>query len=351
MPNIWIFPLERLDSRYTDQWYENIPKMLVAKAGDKFNIRQIDGVQRESSTTSGAFLNFSDTNYWKSSQLCNFIDVFNRGETTPKDKFLFTDVWNPTILQVKYINDLLGFDWELHSIAHAGAYDPTDILGLKMQKPWPWHAERAFFHACDYTYFATYFHREMFLNNLNIPDEFSHKAVRSGQPHDLIVPVVEQYLGAAKAPSIVWPHRYNDDKQPDIAEAISMHFPVVFTQKKNLSKPEYYRTLSQNQILFSCSLHENLGISVMEAVLMNTIPLLPDRCSYAEMYDPVFLYPSEYTESFEMFEKHRIDLYKKIEHMLTHPEFYAEHLKRQQQRLKDEYLTADIMINYLVEGA
>ena len=83
-PNIWIFSLEPLESRYTQQWYEHFPKLLNQHLGDQYNIVQVNGVQKNSQTTPGAFLNFSDTNYWKSSQLCNFLEHHNQNKTTPK---------------------------------------------------------------------------------------------------------------------------------------------------------------------------------------------------------------------------------------------------------------------------
>ena len=145
-PNIWIFGLEPLDSRYTAQWHANIPEVIKKAAGNNFNVVQIDGVQRAARVTSGAFLNFSDTNYWKSTQLCNFIELFDEGKTTPEDRFLFTDTWNPCITQIGYMRDLLDQKWQLHAIWHAGAYDPSDILGYKMQKPWPWPKQHRSFY-------------------------------------------------------------------------------------------------------------------------------------------------------------------------------------------------------------
>jgi hypothetical protein len=124
-PNIWIFSLEPLDSRYTAQWHTNIPEILAKAAGANFNVRQIDGTQRTAKVTNGAFLNFSDTNYWKSTQLCNFVELLDAGETTVNDRILFTDSWNPCITQIAYMRDLLDQKWQLHGIWHAGAYDPT----------------------------------------------------------------------------------------------------------------------------------------------------------------------------------------------------------------------------------
>ena len=349
VPNIWIFALEPLDGRYTKQWHENLPTILQEAAGDNYNVRQIDGIQRNAKLTPGAFLNFTDTNYWKSSQLCNFIELYDAGETTINDKFLFTDFWNPVITQVKYMNDLMDQDWELHSIVHAGAYDPSDILGYKMQKPWPWDAERSWFHSSDYNYYATNSHRDMFLKNLDIPVKYHHKAIRSGQPHELIVKDLVAYQDTPKQDTVMWPHRYNADKQPLIAEDLSDNFDMVITQKMNLDKADYYAKMGTSKAIFSCALHENLGISVMEAVLTGAIPIVPDRCSYTEMYHDEFKYPSKWTQDMPSYVKHKDKLIRFIDDRLTRYSAYKDLLTAQQERLKREYLNSNIMMENILK--
>lgn len=352
--NIWIFSLEPLENRYTAQWHHWVPQGLGSRVENlklDCQVRQVDGVQNTAKTTAGGFLNFVDTNYWKSSQLCEFLTLHNQGMTTPHDVFLFTDAWNPVILQLRYISDLMGYNWKIHGLWHAGAYDPTDILGLKMQKPWPWHLERSVYYACDKNWFATEFHRRMFLNNLSIVARDEHRSGVSGQPHDAIIksmnalPVVENKKG------VIWPHRYNSDKQPEIAEnlASTMDVPWLLTQKLNLTKEQYYQTLVQHQVLFSCSLHENLGISVMEGVLAGVIPVLPRRCSYQDMYLDDFLYPSKWTESWQQFLAHREQLSDFIMHRVNNPHRYQDAMKRQKQLLLDQYLQADVMYNSMLQ--
>lgn len=350
LPNIWIFSLEPLDSRYTKQWHSNIPQVLAAAAGTRFRVRQIDGTQRVDTVTNGAFLNFTDTNYWKSSQLCHFVELLDAGEVTENDRFLFTDAWNPCITQIAYMRDLLDHNWELHGIWHAGAYDPSDILGYKMKKPWPWHAEKSWFYSCDYNYYASNFHKDMFLQNLSIDENQKHRAVRSGQPHDLIVAAMEPYAMPEKSTEnlVMWPHRFNADKQPDIAVDLKDHFKMVITQQLNLSKDKYYATLAQSKVMFSCALHENLGISVMEGVLAGVIPVLPNRCSYQEMYLPEFLYPHEWTADYTAYQTHKAKLVAFIQEKLLNYEQYKPLLDKQRDILIKDYLNAEVMVNLLV---
>lgn len=349
MANIIIFPIEKHDGRYSKQWYDNIPKLIDKASQGKWNVIQLDGIQKDTNLTPGAFLNFSDTNYWKSTQMCAFLDLYNSGKVTNEDRLLFTDFWNPVITQVAYMRDLLATEWEIHSIVHAGAYDPTDILGMQLRKPWPWHTERGWFYACDYNYFATEFHRQMFLKNLEIPVADHGRAIRSGQPHELIVPGLEALRNTPKTNTVIWPHRLNADKQPEIAEDLAqwIHSDLIITQHQNLSKDQYYALLAQSRVTLSCSLHENLGISQMEGCLAGSLPCVPDRASYTEMYLPPFKYPAEWTSSWQNYQHYRPLLAEFVNQLASNYDQYQQLLDQQNQILKQQFLNCDIMMEKL----
>lgn len=349
---IYIICLEPIDQRYTKQWYDNIPvilKQAIAKHNLEYEVVTIDGEDfAPEQRSEGAFLDFGATNVYKATQAATVSKLFSNGKIKSGDKFLITDAWNFVITPIKYMSDLLDIPVEIHSIWHAGAYDPSDILGYKMSKPWPWLQEHSWFMSSDYNYYASESHRQMFLKNLDIPTEYHSRAVRSGQPHELIVAGLRERMSTEKKDSVMWPHRYNADKQPEIAERLSDDFDMVITQKMNLDKESYYNKMASSKAIFSCALHENLGISVMEAVLTGAIPILPDRCSYAEMYLPQFKYPSEWTSSYENFERNIDNIRAVIQDKLDNYEEYEELIKKQQQILIRDYLNCDIMINCLL---
>ena len=72
-------------------------------------------------TTPGAFLNFSGTNYWKSEQLKTISQMFAEGKVQDGDYFLYTDAWNPTVLQLKYMAELLNVKIKVGGMWHAGS--------------------------------------------------------------------------------------------------------------------------------------------------------------------------------------------------------------------------------------
>lgn len=352
MNTIYIVPIEPIDQRYTKQWYTNIPdslEQLIAHHGLPFKVVTIYGMTVADRTTSGAFLDFASTNVYKASQAQHISNLFAQGNIKAGDKFLITDAWNFVITPIKYMSDLLDIPVEIHSIWHAGAYDPTDILGMKMSRPWPWLQEQSWFMASDYNYYATEFHRRMFMKNLEIDSYiYSNRAVRSGQPHQQIIQELVPYQQTVKQSKIIWPHRYNADKQPDIAEDLGKDFDVVITQKMNLSKADYYRTLGECRVIFSCALHENLGISVMEACLAGVIPVVPDRASYAEMYLHEFKYPSAWTQNFAAYQENKHKLIEFIQHRLDNYSQYQELLVQQRNILEKNYLCADIMFSKIL---
>lgn len=357
MTNIYVVPLEKLPQRYTEQWYTSIPNELKtaieARSLSNVQVLNVDGVEPKSeTTTAGAFLNFAHTNAFKATQVEAISQLFAQNKIKAGDVFLFTDAWHFGITALRYMSELLDIPVGICAVWHAGAYDPTDILGMKMSKPWPWMQEQAWFYAADYNFYATDFHRQMFLKNLNIPQEHQHRAVVSGQPHSEVVAHMHQVVQQASSQhGVIWPHRYNADKQPMIAEDLSasMNQPWCITQKMQLSKDEYYCTLASHRVMFSCSLHENLGISVMEGVLAGVIPVLPNRCSYQEMYLPEFLYPSEWTQDWNHYRKHKDDLMVFIQHRLDNGYLYQDAMDRQKKILLHKYLNADVMYRYILD--
>lgn len=368
MNTIWIVPIEPIDQRYTAQWYTNIPtdlNELIQERNAPFRVVTIDGEQLSASTTSGAFLDFACTNAYKASQIQAISRNFNDGTVKPGDRFLVTDAWNFVTTAIRYMSDLLNIPVVIHGIWHAGAYDPTDILGSTMRsKPWgSWvkHQEIAWAHACDFNYFATEMHRDKFSRAIfQVPADSTDrnhpcKLIRSGQPHKQIISLFDKYINVPKKNQVIWPHRYNADKQPEIAERIKEDLKpgrteFVITQKMNLSKADYYQTLAESAVIFSCALHENLGISVMEGVLAGCLPLLPDRCSYAEMYGEFqeFIYPSMWTDDLNSAIKHRASIKYRIDTLINNYDQFLPALQELRTKLIRDYLNALPMYDMLL---
>jgi hypothetical protein len=361
---IYIVDLESVDTRYTGQWKTHVPELLE-KAGHNVNI--ISGpTDIPSATTPGAFLNFGGTNIYKASQVEQMGRLFCSGSVNPGDHFVFTDAWHPGILNLKYMSELLGIPVTTHGLWHAGSYDPQDFLGrLVGKKKWVRHAEKSFFHAFDHNYFATDFHIRMFVDNL-LEDGYksenpwyeedyddyqtSGKIVRTGWPMEYFQDTLAPYKGMKKRDMILFPHRIAPEKQVDIFRDLATHLPqyeFVVCQDTQLTKHEYHTLLGEAKMVFSANLQETLGISWYEGAVVDAVPLVPDRLSYSEMAFDTFKYPSEWTESFAAYEKHRPQLCFAI---MQHMDYYDTRLpqiQKQVEILHEQFFSAKELVRRL----
>jgi hypothetical protein len=358
-PTIWIFSLEPLPTRYTCEWYSYVPELFKDKLVNRFNVVQINGFQKDSELTPGAFLNFSDTNYWKSSQLCNFLDYHNKGLTSSNDHIIFTDAWNPAVIQLKYMSDLLDFNWKLHGLWHAGSYDGEDFLGrLVGNKPWVRNAEKSFYHAFDHNYFATEFHVKMFIDELLHDGRTSENAwyeedfdtryddgkiVRAGWPMEYMLDTLTPYKHIPKRDLILFPHRIAPEKQVEIFRDLALQLPqyeFVVCQDQKLTKREYHTLLGQSKIVFSANLQETLGISWYEGAIVDAVPMVPNRLSYSEMAHDEFKYPSEWTKSYTSYVQHKTELCALIVKTMSNYDTLLPQLRKQVTSLTNEYFSA-----------
>ncbi len=342
MKQFIIFSLEQLESRYTKEWFDHLPLLFNDKLGDKFEIIQINGETTSNVPTPGAFLDFAATNLWKNEQINKF---FHMLENIKNDAFiLFTDAWNPTILEIKYIKDLLKKNWTIMSFWHAGSYINSDPLGqLISDKNWSYSAELSFFHACDYNIFATNDHIKQFKKVLNIGENFNHKIIRSGFPMEYIQKI--PFLNIGKKNTIVFAARNSPEKQPEIFDIISKKCPEykwVNCQQENFTKSQYHNILAESKICISFALLETLGIIQHEALQARSIPLVPNHLCYPEEYLPNcnFLYDADII-------KGEINYYKIIEMIHNFINNYNKYQNELEENLiyqRKNYFSCDILI-------
>lgn len=359
--NIYIIDLESVPTRYTVQWKEGLPEYMrayCAKHAPNANVVNISGGDVEMIATPGAFLNFAGTNVYKSNQAIEVSKLFAEGKVQAGDKFLFTDAWNPAIFMVRYMAELLDIPVELHGIWHAGSYDPQDFLGrLIKDKRWSLGMELATFHALHKNYFATEFHIDLFTDNVLgtskehiLLKERQAKLIRSGQPHNRLMDHIEPFANTPKRDLILFPHRVAPEKQPEIFRDLATYLPeyeFVICQDKQLTKDQYHQLLGESKIVFSANLQETLGISAMEAVLVNSVPVVPNRLSYSEMYRDAFKYPSEWTINWESYVANRDKMVAHIRDVMTNYAGFKPELERQWNTLRNDYLNADVMFHHL----
>ena len=357
---VYIVDIEAVDTRYTKQWKEYLPKQLRHATNKEVVV--ISGGDTPQATTPGAFLNFGGTNVYKSKQLETIGEMFCKGEIKDGDYFLYTDAWNPTVIQLRYMAELLGVRIRIGGLWHAGSYDPQDFLGRLIGKAkWVRHAEKSMFHVFDHNYFATDFHIRMFVDNL-LEDGFksenpwyeedfadyqtSSKIVRVGWPMEYLEHSLDSYKGMEKENLIVFPHRIAPEKQVEIFRDLKEQLPqyeFVVCQDQQLTKNEYHNILGRAKLVFSANLQETLGISWYEGALVNVIPMVPDRLSYSEMALDEFKYPSVWTADFDNYKTRRADVCNRIVDYMENYTKYLPALSKQTTLLKQQFFSGNAL--------
>ena len=337
---VYIVDIEAVDTRYTKQWKEYLPKQLKRSTNEDVHV--ISGGETPQATTPGAFLNFGGTNVYKSKQLEKIGEMFCDGTVKDGDYFLYTDAWNPTVVQLRYMAELLGVDICIGGLWHAGSYDPQDFLGrLIGDKPWVRHAEQSMYECYDDNFFASQFHIDLFAKSLDIMPNKTH---RVGWPMEYLKSSLHSYSDMTKRDLILFPHRVAPEKQVDIFRDLKERLPqyeFVVCQEQQLSKNEYHNLLGEAKMVFSANLQETLGISWYEGALVDAIPMVPDRLSYSEMALDIFKYPSEWTENFDAYLHNRDKLIKQIVEYMENYNDFLPNIKKQVAKLNKDFFSGN----------
>jgi hypothetical protein len=350
---IFIVDIEAVDTRYTKQWKEHLPAQLRRATNE--DVKVISGGETPQATTPGAFLNFGGTNVYKSKQLETIGEMFCKGEVEDGDYFLYTDAWNPTVIQLRYMAELLGVDIRVGGLWHAGSYDPHDFLGrLIGDKPWVRHAEMSMYECYDDNFYATDFHIDLFTDTMmDNYDVDMDKAIKVGWPMEYLKDSLVQYKGMEKRDLILFPHRVAPEKQVDIFRDLAMRLPqyeFIVCQEQELSKNEYHNLLGEAKMVFSANLQETLGISWYEGALVDAIPMVPDRLSYSEMALPEFKYPSAWTEDYDAYLHHKDKVIAQIVNYMENFSDLQVSLEKQRMKLNKEFFSGSKLYEVIQNG-
>ena len=367
---VYIVDIEAVDTRYTKQWKEHLPEQLrigLVRDGVKYiegtefeyesakypgpDVVVISGGDVPQSTTPGAFLNFGGTNVYNSNQLMQIAELFCKGKVHNGDYFLYTDAWNPTVIQLRYMAELLGVNIRIGGMWHAGSYDPQDFLGrLIGDAPWVRLAEQSMYHCYNDNYFATQFHVDLYRQTFDIDDS---KVRIVGWPMEYLRNSLTAYAGMEKRNLILFPHRIAPEKQVDIFRDLKetmVEYEFVICQEQQLTKNEYHNLLGESKLVFSANLQETLGISWYEGALVNSIPMVPNRLSYSEMAVGEFLYPSEWTESYDKYLQHKDQVVARIRDYMENYTKFLPAIHTQVKRLETDFFSGEALYNHIRES-
>ena len=287
---VFLVDLESIPTRYTCEWKTHVPKLL---RDNGFDVHVVEGDQFiPEATTPGAFLNFGGTNMYKAKQVYHLAYLFTKGHIKAGDHIIFTDAWHPGIINVKYMSELLNIPVVTHGLWHAGSYDPNDFLGrLVGDKPWIRHAEQSMIAAYDHNWIATAAHFDLMRKTYDV--YLNPTFNRTGWPMEYTYDMIKSTQWFDKQNIIVFPHRIAPEKRLDLFQELASrpelkHYQFCVAMEMNLTKTEYHELLQRSKFAVSFADQETLGISMYESACAGTCPIVPNRLSYTEMYDPLF---------------------------------------------------------------
>ena len=336
---IYIVDIEAVETRYTAEWKRHLPKQIESHTGDQ--VVTISGGETPQATTPGAFLNFGGTNVYKSKQLEQIATMFCEGKVQDGDYFLYTDAWNPTVIQLKYMAELLGVKIMIGGMWHAGSYDPQDFLGrLIGDAPWVRNAEQSMFECYDHNFYATDFHIELWDKTFKNACLQDNKVVKTGWPMEYFDRDLEPYKGIEKKNQIVFPHRLAPEKQPEIFYNLKEAMPqydFIVCQERQLKKYEYHNLLAESKLVFSANLQETLGISGYEGLILDCMVMVPDRLSYTEMFIDSMKYPDVWTRDMQHYQDNKQKIMDRIVDIMENYSKYLTEIARQKKKLHKEF--------------
>ena len=349
---IYIVDIEAVETRYTAEWKKYLPWQIEKYTHAK--VITISGGETPQATTPGAFLNFGGTNVYKSNQLQQIATLFCEGKIKDGDYFLYTDAWNPTVIQLKYMAELLGVKITIGGMWHAGSYDPQDFLGrLIGDAPWVRNAERSMFDCYDQNFYATDFHIKLWDKSFHNAWLEDNKVVRTGWPMEYFDAELEAYKGAVKKNQIVFPHRLAPEKQPEIFYDLKDALPqydFVVCQERSLKKYEYHNLLAESKLVFSANLQETLGISGYEGLILDCMVMVPDRLSYTEMFIDTMKYPDVWTKDMQHYQDNKQKIMDRIVDIMENYSKYLTEIQRQKKKLQTEFFYGKNLYDAIAES-
>ena len=285
---LWNIPIENLEERYSSQWNVWFPQEFQ-KANLEFQTIYPDNFQKNKINI-GSFLDVYSSNRFKALQLSMICQLFEDNKVKDDDIFFFHDLWFPGIEMLFYIRDGSGIKFKIMGCLHAGTYDPWDFLTQSGMMRWAARIETSWFREVDKIFVATHFHKDLILENRKILES---KIAITSFPLFLDI----EYDKDEKEDIIIFPHRMNKEKQPELfiklKEQFKNKYPAwkfLFTKEECKTKEEYYSLLKKAKVAVSFAQQETWGIAQQEAMFLGCIPVVPNRLSYHEMYYGCFKY-------------------------------------------------------------
>lgn len=285
---IWYFPLEYVDSRYTQDMDITLQKELK-KQKKKYTV--VGKTEVQTINNKQDFLNSTQTSKRKLEQISLVTELFASNKIQDGDTFFFADLWHCGIEAIPYMAYFNKKTISISGILHAGSFTPTDFVAN--MKPWAKYYEMSIISMCKKVFLGSTQPKKDLIDQQYIK-QYGNLYV-TGIPIDtqLMYKKVKPIKWNKKENIILFTGRLADEKQPYLFDKLKDIYPnyrFIKTQEQNLNKKQYYQLLAKSKLMISFALQENYGISAIECAAYGVNLLCPNRLSYPELYPKKFLY-------------------------------------------------------------
>ena len=305
---VWV-PLEPFEQRYTQDWFDWFPKEFRALGQEYLTIAPTH-LLGDHGIRTGDVLDVFGTSTWKLTQLKEIVGLWEDGSLRNDDVFLFADLWFPGIETLAYMRAFKPGP-KITGIMHAGSYDHQDFTVRRGMQPWAHDVEQAWLRIVDKVFVGTVYHQNLLLSTHAVPLQTDYiierpdgtrpaatKVAVTGLPFYTERWAEEEWVPLAeRGKSIVFPHRLDPEKAPEVFESLlqmlngrGVYPQSIKTAEHFSTKGNYMETLGQCRVAFSSARQETFGYAMLEAVMRGCVPIVPNRLAYSEMYHPRFRY-------------------------------------------------------------
>lgn len=272
---IYELPLEPIEMRYTEQWYDWFDEIFTNSSLDH---TRIDGETISPDLDEG-FLDWQKTFIWKFHQLKNLFTY----ELEEDDWVFIPDGEMPGIESIEYYRKFKDKDVNVAQIWHAGTYDKWDLTYQKGLARQGSKLEEAWMDIADLIFVATEYHKNLITKNRHV-DESKIKV--TGLPVD-VEKLWDKYRSPEKKKKVVFTGRLSEEKGLDKLETMKMilsptDYELIKTQEQKLPKEEYYNLLGEVEFIYAPSKQETFGYGVVEGMAMGAKPIVPDGLSFTD---------------------------------------------------------------------
>ena len=320
-PDLFLVPIEPLESRYTASWYRNFPQAL----SNDFNVTVIDGLPLTDKIEVGSFLDINSTVAYKASQLKAIASLFHRKQVPNGSVFFVLDIEFWGVESIRLMAQMNNIDIKLVGFLHAGSYYTDDAFSVAA--PYQRYTEVGWIAACDSVMVGSQYHRDMFIERRLAPAGRIDLASRLVVAPNPLFASDYKVTRKPKTNTVVMPNRVDWGKRPDLAFAIAalaktkrpdwsfvvttgkdtlssdkawlsdyaywMQSQGVLDIRVGLTKDEYHEVLETSKIMLTTSIDETFGYCIAESMLYNTVPLMRNGLSHTDFPCPPCCYFSD----------------------------------------------------------